>query len=58
MEDAEIKKMIMEKQSNQKIACKSAIDIADQAGVPRRKVGEMLNELKIKIVACQLGCFD
>lgn len=58
MEDADIKKIIMEKQANNKIACKTAVEIADQAGIPKRKVGEMIDELKIKIVACQLGCFD
>ncbi len=40
-----------------KIACRQAMAVADKAGVTNKEVGELLNEMKIKIVACQLGCF-
>jgi hypothetical protein len=26
-------------------------------GISRAEMGELLNELKIKIIQCQLGCF-
>jgi hypothetical protein len=58
MEEAEIKKLIMEKQSDRRISCKTACDIAAQTGVPPRKIGQILNEMRIKIYSCQLGCFD
>lgn len=58
MEDAELKELIMEKQSDHRISCKSACDIAEQTGVPPRRIGQLLDELKIKIHSCQLGCFD
>jgi len=40
-----------------KITCAKALAVALEAKVSSREVGEILNELKIKIHACQLGCF-
>ncbi len=40
-----------------RISCKQALDIAEKLGVSPSKVGQALNDLKIKIKGCQLGCF-
>jgi hypothetical protein len=40
-----------------KIACPVAFRLAEELGLSRRDLGELLNELKIKIIQCQLGCF-
>lgn len=40
-----------------KISCKQAQTIADETGVPYKDMGDLLNEMKIKIISCQLGCF-
>ncbi|MCX5813019.1 MAG: hypothetical protein NT178_10805 [Proteobacteria bacterium] len=40
-----------------KIACKQALNIAEEENIPSKELGEMLNELKIKVFGCQLGCF-
>jgi len=40
-----------------KISCAKAFQLADEFKVPRKKVGEMLNTLGIRIKECQLGCF-
>jgi len=40
-----------------KITCHQALKIAEEMGVPSRKIGALLNKLKIKLVSCQLGCF-
>lgn len=40
-----------------KISCTAARQIAEELRVPVRQVGEAANELKIKIKACELGCF-
>ena len=58
MDDEQVRGMITEKQSNGRISCKAAFDIAEQAGIPRRKIGQIIDEMKIKIHSCQLGCFD
>jgi hypothetical protein len=58
VDEEQIKRIIMEKQSDHRISCKVACEIAEQAGVPPRRIGRLLDEMKIKIHACQLGCFD
>ena len=40
-----------------KIACPAAFRLAEELGISRRDLGELCNELKIKIIQCQLGCF-
>ncbi len=40
-----------------KIPCATAFKLAEELGVTRAEMGELLNELKIKIIQCQLGCF-
>ena len=42
---------------NGKLPCAVAFKIAEELKVSPRKVGDMANRLKIKIAACQLGCF-
>jgi len=39
------------------ITCAECFDIATH-GVSRRVVGEAANRLGVRIVRCQLGCFD
>ncbi len=40
-----------------KIACAAAFKLAEGLGLSRKEMGELLNELRIKITQCQLGCF-
>jgi hypothetical protein len=40
-----------------KISCAKAFQIAEEFKVPKKKVGDMLNTLGIRIKGCQLGCF-
>jgi hypothetical protein len=58
MDENEVKERIMAQQVGGKISCKAAFDIAEAAGMPRSRIGELLNEMDIKIRACQLGCFN
>ncbi len=39
------------------LPCAVAFAIAERLGVTRRQVGDAANEIGIKIVDCQLGCF-
>lgn len=57
MDEAKVRELIMKRQSNKRISCKAACDVADEAGVSRMVVGRLLNEMEIKIHSCQLGCF-
>ena len=41
-----------------KISCPKALGIARENGdLPPKELGDLLNEMKVKIDACQLGCF-
>jgi LAO/AO transport system kinase len=40
-----------------RIACHNARKVAEELEVPYREVGQAANELKVKIVQCELGCF-
>jgi len=42
---------------NGRLSCEKAHDLARDAGMSLGEVGALCNELKIKISACQLGCF-
>ena len=58
MDDKELKELIMKSQKDRRISCKAACDIADKTGASRKKIGELIDELGVKIHSCQLGCFN
>ncbi|MCR4397932.1 MAG: hypothetical protein NUV93_03115 [Firmicutes bacterium] len=39
------------------LPCRDALDLARRLGVAPAEVGAAADELGVKIVACQLGCF-
>ncbi len=43
--------------TDNKLPCGKAFKIADELEVSKREVGDTCNEMGIKIVNCQLGCF-
>ena len=53
----ELKKRIQEAAPQGKLPCGMAFLIAREENCSAAEVGELCNELKIKIVSCQLGCF-
>ena len=40
-----------------KVSCKQALKLAEEEGISSRDLGNLLNELKVKVMGCQLGCF-
>lgn len=54
----EVKAKIQAKAPNGRIPCAAAFKLAEELSLTRSQLGELLNELKIKIVQCQLGCFS
>jgi len=54
----EIKEAVMKVCKNNRLSCAAAHKLAAELGVPVRTIGNAADELKIKIVACQLGCFE
>ena len=41
-----------------KIPCAACFKIAEDFGTSKKDLGKVLNELKIKVGQCQLGCFE
>jgi hypothetical protein len=39
------------------LSCEKARELAEELKVPVSEIGRICNVLKIKISACQLGCF-
>ena len=54
----ELEQKVVASARDGKLACAAALRIAQEANVSPKKVGELADKLKIKIRACQLGCFD
>jgi hypothetical protein len=48
---------IRKEAAGSRLSCEKAHALSEQLKVPLRDIGTLCNELKIKISACQLGCF-
>ncbi len=57
MEKEKVNNKIIEVSRDGKISCKEAFKIAEECECGVKEVGEACNNLKIKIMGCQLGCF-
>ena len=53
----EIAAKLKEAAKEGKIPCAMAFKIARENNLSTKEVGDLLNQLKIKIIRCQLGCF-
>ena len=53
-----IEEAILAKAKDGKIPCAVCFKIADDLGIPKKELTKALNEMKIKISECQLGCFE
>ncbi|MDA8101257.1 MAG: hypothetical protein M0042_16680 [Nitrospiraceae bacterium] len=42
---------------NNRLSCERAHELGKELNVTLQEIGKVCNELKIKISACQLGCF-
>jgi|YelNatPaOPRAMG01_1025707.scaffolds.fasta_scaffold58353_1 DNA-binding MurR/RpiR family transcriptional regulator len=56
--DAQLADLLRERADETKhLSCTEAFKVAEELGISPAEVGKGCNELGIKIVACQLGCF-
>lgn len=53
----ELAKMLLEASTEGTIPCPAALEIARKTGESPLIVGRTLDDLGIKLVQCQLGCF-
>lgn len=57
MERDQLIEAIKKKVKEERIPCAVCFQIAEEYGIPKRELGELLNELGIKVIHCQLGLF-
>jgi hypothetical protein len=57
MDRKKLEEVILEKSKNGKLPCAMSFKIAEDFGISKKEMGKVLNEMKIKISQCQLGCF-
>lgn len=57
MEKQEIFEEIKKRTQDNKIACRQCFEIAKECDASLKIIGELCNEHKIQIHACQLGLF-
>ena len=53
-----LEETILEKTKDGKLPCAMCFKIAEDFGISKKGMGKILNEIKIKISQCQLGCFE
>jgi len=58
MDRKKVEEAIRGKAKEGKIPCAVCFKIAEEHGISERELGTILNEIKIKIGQCQLGCFE
>jgi hypothetical protein len=58
MDRDKLEKVILEKAKDGKLPCAMCFKIAEDFGISNKEMGKVLNEIKIKISQCQLGCFE
>ncbi|MFA4918567.1 MAG: hypothetical protein WC581_04875 [Thermodesulfovibrionales bacterium] len=52
-----LREEIKKKAKNNRLPCPVARKIAEELSVSYKEVGRAADELKIKIMGCELGCF-
>jgi hypothetical protein len=57
MDQEELKGKVRAAAPEGRIPCAAAFKLAGELGLSRKELGALLNELRIKITQCQLGCF-
>jgi hypothetical protein len=58
MDRKKLEEAIKEKAKAGKLPCAICFKIAEDFGISKREIGKVLNEMKIRIAQCQLGCFE
>jgi len=53
----ELKRVLKSRAEDNRISCTIALQTAAEFEVSPAVVGNMVNDLRIKITGCQLGCF-
>jgi hypothetical protein len=58
MDRKKLEEAITKEIRNGKIPCPVCFKLAEEFDISRKEFGKILNEMKIKVSQCQLGCFE
>ena len=58
MDRKKIEEAIKGKAKDGRLPCAACFKIAEEFGISNEQMGKILNEIKVKISHCQLGCFE
>ena len=58
MDYKKIQDVIKKKAKDGRLPCAMCFKIAEDFGISNKEMGKILNEMKVKISQCQLGCFE
>jgi len=53
-----LEETIKEKAKGGMLPCAMCFKIAKDFGISKKEMGQVLNEIKVRISQCQLGCFE
>ena len=57
MTEPELRQAIQDQAVQGKVSCKAMLGLATRTGTPPGRIGKLCDEMEIRIVGCQLGCF-
>ncbi len=58
MDRKKLEETIKGKAKDGKIPCAMCFKIAEDFGISKKEMGNILNEMNVRISQCQLGCFE
>ena len=58
MDRKKLEETILKKAKEGKLPCAMCFKIAEDFKISKREMGKILNEMKVRISQCQLGCFE
>jgi hypothetical protein len=57
-EDKTIEEALRNASEDKKIPCAKVFQVAEEFRIPKKKAGDILNAMGIRVKQCQLGCFS
>jgi hypothetical protein len=58
MDGKKLEEVIKKKAKDGRLPCAVCFRISEDFGIPKKELTKVLNEMKVKISQCQLGCFE
>lgn len=58
MDRKRLEETLLQKSKGGRLPCALCFKVAEEFGISNKEMGKILNEMKVKISQCQLGCFE